>query len=76
MKEVKLGKSHANEVIKAIDKESGFRLPLPLREKRHIGVSAYSAPSDGQKELWNALLEAEKQKAKHVIEIQRRSSIR
>ena len=78
MKELKpQGKgSIASKVIRAMGKESGFRIPLPSLEEKPAGVSAYYVPYDVQKELRNALLEVEKQKAKHIMDTHRRNSFR
>ncbi len=80
MKEFKLrgkGKgSFASKVIRALGKESGFRNPLPSRDRKPVGVSAYYVPYDVQRELRNALLEVEKLKAKHMAETQIHHSCR
>ena len=78
MKKIKLKRKgfFGSKVIRAFGKDSGLELPLPSREKKTSGVSAYSPHYDYQKQLKNAMLEAEKHKAKALIEHQRRNLAR
>jgi len=68
--------SFASKVIKALGKDSGFRLPFPTREKKPSGVSAYHVPYVAHKEFRKTLLEAERLKGKGLLEIQRHNSLR
>jgi len=63
--------SFARKILRALGKDSGFELSLPSREEKTSGVSAYSSHYDYHKQLRNAMLEAEKLKAKAIMEIQR-----
>lgn len=73
MRKIKLrGKGFVlNKVLRALGKDSGLELPFPSREEKTSGVSVYSPHYDYQKELWNAMLEAEKLKATAIMEMQR-----
>jgi len=78
MRELKpLGKgSLSGKVIKAFGKSGGFELPLPSLKKESTGVSANHESYDVQREFRNALLEAEKLRAKDIMQFQRRCSFR
>jgi hypothetical protein len=77
LKPLRRGKgSLTSKVIRAMGKSSGFELPLPSQKKKLTGVSAYHEPYDIQRKFRNALLEAERLKAKDIMQIQRRSSFR
>ncbi len=74
MRRIKLQrKGFLGKVLRAFGKGSGLELPLPSREKRTSGVSVYSPHYDYHKQLRNAMLEAEKHKAKAMMELQRRN---
>jgi hypothetical protein len=74
MKKIKLRRQgfFGSKVVRAFGKDSGIELPLPSREKKTSGVSAHY---DYHVELMNAMLEAEKLKAKAIMEIQRRNLV-
>ena len=74
MKELKpqIKSSFARKVIRALGREGGFGIPLPSREKKLAGASAYYLPHDAHKELTNALLEAEKSKAEGIMGYKKR----
>lgn len=77
MRKIKLQqKGFFGKVLRAFGKDSGLELPLPSREEKTSGVSVYSPHYDYHKELWNAMLEAEKLKATAIMERQRRNSAR
>jgi len=78
MRKIKLQRKDffGSRVIKAFGKDSGIELPLPSREKKTSGVSAYFPHYDYHKQLRNAMLEAEKHKAKAMMELQRRNLAR
>ena len=65
--------SFFHRVLRALGKNSGFELPLRFRGEKPHGVSAYHAHYDFHKELKNAMLEAERLKAKGIMEYQRRN---
>lgn len=74
MKKIKLQrKGFFGKALRAFGKDSGIELPLPSREKKTSGVSAYFPHYDYHKQLRNAMLEAEKHKAKVIMELQRRN---
>jgi len=74
MRKIKLQrKGFFGKVLRAFGKDSGLELPLPSREKKTSGVSAYFPHYDYHMELRNAMLEAEKHKAKGIMELQRRN---
>lgn len=62
-----------SKVIRAFGKDSGLELPLPSREEKTSGVSAYSLHYDYHNELRKARLEAEKHKAKAIMEYKGRN---
>lgn len=68
--------SFASKVIQALGRDSGFKLPFTVREKKPTGVSAYHVPYVAHNEFKNALLEAERLKGKSILEIQRHNSLR
>ena len=81
MKELKTrGKgSFSSKVIKTLGIKRGLRALTPSREKKIAGVSIHYPQYDVarvNKELKNVLVRAESLKAKHIMEIQRRYSIR
>ncbi len=77
MRKIKLQrKGFFGKVLRAFGKDRGLELPLPSREKRASGVSAYFPHYDYHMELRNAMLEAEKHKAKAIMELQRRNLAR
>jgi epoxyqueuosine reductase QueG len=78
MKKIKLPKKSffGSKIIRAFGKDSGLESPLPSREKKTSGVSAYSPHHDYHKQLRNAMLEAEKHKAKAIMEYKRRNLAR
>jgi len=81
MKELKTrGKgSFASKVIKTLGIKRGLRVSIPSREKKIAGISLHYTQYDvarANKELKNVLVRAESLKAKHIMEIQRRHSIR
>lgn len=77
MRKIKLQrKSFFGKVLRAFGKDSGLELPLPSREKKTSGVSAYFPHYDYHKQLRNAMLEVEKHKAKAIMEWQRRNLAR
>jgi len=77
MRKVKLQrKGFFGKVLRAFGKDSGLELPLSSREKKTSGVSAYFPHYDYHKQLRNAMLEAEKHKAKAMMELQRRNLAR
>jgi len=77
MRKIKLQrKGFFGKVLRAFGKDSGLELPLPSREKKTSGVSAYSPHYDYHKQLRNSMLEAEKHKAKAMMEWQRRNLAR
>ena len=77
MRKIKLQrKGFLGKVLRAFGKDSGLELPLPSREKKTSGVSVYFPHYDYHKQLRNAMLEAEKNKAKAIMELQRRNSAR
>ena len=63
-------------VLNALGKDSGFKLPQRIRGEKHPGISSYHAHYDFHKELKNAMLEAERLKAKGIMEHQRRKLAR
>ena len=74
MRKIKLQrKGFFGKVLRAFGKDSGLELPLPSREKKTSGVSAHFPHYDYHMELRNAMLEAEKHKAKGIMELQRRN---
>ena len=77
MRKIKLPKKgfFGSKILRALGKDSGFELSLPSREEKASGVSAYSPHHDYHKELRNAMLEAERHKAKAIMEMQRRHSV-
>ena len=77
MRKIKLKrKGFFGKVFRAFGTDSGLELPLPSREKKTSGVSAYSQHYDYHKQLRNAMLEAEKHKAKAMMEYKRRNLAR
>lgn len=64
--------SFARRILRILGKASGFELPIPSREEKHPGVSAYNTHCDFHKVLRNAMLQAEQSKAKAIMEYQRR----
>jgi hypothetical protein len=68
--------SFISRVMRAIGRKSGFELHLPFQEKSQTGVSKYYPHYGFQSELRNAVLEAERQKAKSIMDFQRRNSAR
>jgi len=77
MRKIKLQREgFFGKVLRAFGKDSGLELPLPSREKKTSGVSAYFPHYDYHKQLRNAMLEAEKHKAKAIMELQRRNLAR
>jgi hypothetical protein len=77
MRKIKLQrKSFFGKVLRTFGKDSGLELPLPSREKKASGVSAYSPHYGYHKQLRNAMLEAEKHKTKAMMEYKRRDSVR
>jgi hypothetical protein len=74
MRKIKLQrKGFFGKVLRAFGKDSGLELPLPSREEKTSGVSAYFPHYDYHKQLRNTMLEAEKHKAKAIMELQRRN---
>jgi len=75
MKKIKLPKKSffGSKIIRAFGKDSGLELPLPSREEKTSGVSAYFPHYDYHKELRNAMLKAERHKAKAIMEWRRRN---
>jgi len=77
MRKIKLQrKGFFGKVLRAFGKDSGLELPLPSRENQTSGVSAYFPHYDYHKQLRNAMLEAEKHKAKVIMDLQRRNLAR
>jgi hypothetical protein len=77
MRKIKLQrKGFFSKVLMAFGKDRGLELPLPSREKKTSGVSAYFPHYDYYKQLRNTMLEAEKQKAKAITELQRHNLTR
>jgi epoxyqueuosine reductase QueG len=77
MKKIKLQrKGFFGKALRAFGKDSGIELPLPSREKKTSGVSAYSPHYDYHKQLRNAMLEAEEHKAKAIMKLQRHNLAR
>lgn len=77
MKKIKLQrKGFFGKVLRAFGKDSGLESPLPSREEKASGVSAYSPHHDYHKQLRNAMLKAERHKAKAIMEMQRRNLAR
>jgi hypothetical protein len=77
MRKIKLQrKGFFGKVLRAFGKDSGLELPLPSREEKTSGVSAYFPHYDYHKQLGNTMLEAEKHKAKAIMELQRHNSAR
>jgi len=66
--------SFAGKILRAFGKDIGLELPLPSREKKTSGVSAYSPHNDYHMELRNAMLEAERLKAKALMHYERCNS--
>jgi len=75
MRKIKpLGKgSFARKILRALRKDSGFEQTFPCQEKKHLSFSVGYAHYGFDKELRNAMLEAEKHKTKALMEIQRRN---
>jgi len=65
-------KGFFGKVLRAFGKDSGLESPLPSRENQTSGVSVYFPHYDYHKQLRNAMLEAEKHKAKAIVEYRRR----
>ena len=74
MRKIKpLGKgSFARKMLRALGKDSGFEQTFPCQEKKHLSVSVGYAHYGFHKELRNAMLEAERKKAKALMELQKR----
>jgi len=66
--------SFGSRVLRALGKTSDLELSFALQEKKCSGVSAYHMHYSFHKEIRNAMLEAERLKAKGIMEYQRRRS--
>lgn len=78
MRKIKLqGKSSSgSKVTRAFGKDIGLELPVPSREKKTSGISVYHPHYDYHRELENAAREAERHKAKALMNYQRRNLAR
>jgi len=77
MRKIKLQrKGFFGKVLRAFGKDSGLESQLPSREKKTSGVSAYFPHYDYHNQLRNTMLEAEKHKAKVIMDLQRRNLAR
>ncbi|MGD8545038.1 MAG: hypothetical protein PVH12_02580 [Candidatus Bathyarchaeota archaeon] len=68
--------SLARKILRALRKDSGFELPVPSREEKCPGVSAYDTRFDSQQVFNSAMLEAEQSRAKCLMECQRHNMAR
>lgn len=68
--------SLARKILRALRIDDGFKLPVPSREEKRTGVSAYDTHYDSQQVFSKAMLEAEQSRAKCLMECQRQNMAR